>query len=732
MNFLNIALLAGAAAFLIPLIIHLLNKRKVITVRWGAMHLLHEVIRQRKRKMKIEQLLLLITRIAIPIVLALCLARPVLTALQSLGLGSSSLIVMLDDSFSMRAPAAQTTLPGGNVMEQARQDMQTMLTDLPKGSSAQVILSGGSPRKLLDQATTALDLVPKKLSDVPSMSGPLSANDAFQSATSALKDSPNAAREVLIVSDFQEADWKAIADGAALPALENLAKQEPKPQITFYRVGSDLAENLSIASADISALVAAESQPVGLRVRIKNHGKRPWQDVAVHLEADGARLRTARVSLAPEGEAVLSFTHAFDKVGDHSLSVRLEGDSFADDNAFHSIVQVRNQLNVLLIDGHPGKDPLTGAADFLELALTPHTAAAATLKDLIRTKKIDLRKLRDDDLRQQEVIIMADVDRLQGRAMSDIDKFVKDGGGLLVFAGPECDLDWYNREFHRKGQGLYPAAIKGQSRAEADAAPARILMQRFTHPAALYFNDARGGRLQDAEFRHWFEFTPGGQASSLTTDTRASSPPAMQRIFNLDRNVPLMVEKKYGRGRVIAAATTANAEWSNLPLQPFFVPLMQRLTTYLATEGSAPAWQLVGTPIRLSLEKTDLTAEFTLRDPTGQTQTLKPAKEGETVFLQSSAIAQPGIFQLQRTGSDKPTLHAFNVDGTESDLKPLPVADIQKIAQRHDASFADNLQSYQKLDRTRRHGSELWQPLLIALLALLFFEVLLQQRIAKG
>jgi len=718
MSFLNGILLLGAAAFLIPLIIHLLNKRKVVTVRWGAMHLLHEVIRQRKRKMKIEQLLLLITRIAIPIVLALCLARPVLTALRSLGLGSSSLIVMLDDSFSMRAPAAQTTLPGGTVMQQARQDMQTMLTDLPSGSSAQVVLSGGTPRKLLDQATTDLTLVPAKLSDVSSMSGPLSANDAFQAATSALKDAPNAAREVVIVSDFQEADWRAIADGAALPALEGLSKQEPKPQITFYRVGSDLAENLSIASADISALVAAESQPIGLRVRIKNHGKRPWQDVAVHLEADGARLRTARVSLAPEGEAVLSFTHAFDKVGDHSLSVRLEGDSFADDNAFHSIVQVRNQLNVLLIDGSPGSEPLSGAADFLEIALTPHTVAAATLKDLIRTKKIELRKIRNEDLRQQEVIIMADVEKLQGHTQNDIDKFVKEGGGLLVFAGPECDLDWYNREFYRKGQGLYPSAIKGQARADSDAPPARILMQRFTHPAALYFNDARAGRLQDAEFRHWFEFTPQGDQT--------------QRIFNLDRNVPLMIEKKYGRGRVIAAATTANAEWSNLPLQPFFVPLMQRLTTYLATEGSAPAWQFVGSTIRLPLERAELGSEFTLRDPTGQTQTLKSAKEGDAVFVQSPVITQSGIFQLQKVGTEKTTLLAFNIDGAESDLKALPTADIQKIAKRHDAAYADTLPAYQALDRTRRHGSELWQPLLIALLALLFVEVLLQQHIAKG
>lgn len=719
MTFLNIALLAGGLAFLIPLLIHLLNKRKVVTVRWGAMHLLHEVIRQKKRKMKIEQLLLLITRVAIPIVLALCLARPVLTALRSLGLGSSSLIVMLDDSFSMRAPAEKTAVAGASVADTARHDLQQITESLPSGSAAQVVLSGGSPRQLLDQPTTALDLVPKKLADVTSMSGPISVNDAFQTATSALKDAPTAAREIVVVSDFQEADWKAIADGAALPALENLSKQEPKPQITFYRIGSDLAENLSIASADLSALVAAETQPIGIRVRLKNHGQRPWQDIPVHLEADGARLRTARVSLAPEGEAVLSFTHAFEKVGDHSLSVRLEGDSFSDDNAFHSVVQVRNQLNVLLIDGRPGTGPLEGAADFLELALTPHTAAANSLKDLIRTRKIDQRKLRREDYKDAEVIILADCQRIQGNELTELDKFVKAGGGLLIFAGPDIDIEHYNRDLFRKGEGLLPAAIQGMARAEIADSPARVLMQRLTHPSVLYFNDARGGRLQDAEFRSWIEFAPPPNENT-------------QRILSLDRNAPLLLEKKLGQGRVIACATTANAEWTNLPLQPFFVPLMQRLTTYLATEGSAPAWQLVGTTLHLPLEKAELGAEFTLRDPTGQMQTLKSQQEGDKVFVQSPPIAQPGIFALQRVGSEKTSYLAFNTDNNESDLKALPSDQIKKIAERHEAAFADSLPSYQALDRTRRHGSELWQPLLIALLALLFFEVLLQQRIARG
>jgi hypothetical protein len=418
--------------------------------------------------------------------------------------------------------------------------------------------------------------------------------------------------------------------------------------------------------------------------------------------------------LPPDGESIINFTHAFDKVGDHSLTVRIEGDSFPDDNAFHAVVQVRNQLNVLLVDGSPSKEPLGGAADFLELALTPYQSTAATLKDLIHTTTVDAKRLREQDWTGKEVIVLADVERLPGNRLNEIDKFVRAGGGLLVFAGPHCDLDYYQREFYRKGQGLYPASLKGLQR--ADAAPARLLQQRLTHPATTYFNDARGGRLQEAEFRSWFKLEPVENATVL---------------LKLDSGSPLVLEKAAGRGRVIAAATTGNAEWSNLPLQPFFVPLMQRLVTYLATQNTAPAWQLVGTPLRLTLPVNLADTEFTLRDPTGQIQTLKPKQERDGFVLESPPILQSGIFQLSRPGAPS-TLLAYNVDPAESDLTPLPADAVKKIADRHKADYVESFDAYTKLDSSRRHGSELWQPFLLVLLALLFFEVLLQQRIAKG
>lgn len=709
MTFLNTILLAGGLAFLIPLLIHLLNKRKVVTVRWGAMHLLQEVIKQRKRKWKIEQWILLAVRIAIPIVLALCLARPVLTALRAFGLGKTSLVMLLDDSFSMRAPAA-----GGSPAERVRQDVSRILEAQPKGSDAQVILAGGSSRRLLDQATTTLDVLPKQLADTPTQAGPVKANDAIQTAAAALSKASNGARELAILSDFQASDWKSIAEGGALPALESLLKQEPKPQVTFYRLASDLTENLSIASADLSALVVAEKQPVGLRVRIQNHGKRPWQDVAVHLEADGARLRTSRVSMPSEGVSVISFTHAFETVGDHSLAVRIEGDSFPDDNAFYTVVQVRNQLNVLLVDGDPSDQPLGGAADFLELALTPYQAVAnPSLKDLIRITKIEARRLRDDDFKDKEVVILADVERFRGN-MITLEKFVKAGGGLIIFAGPHAELDWYNRDFFRKGEGLFPTSIKGLQRATSTA-PARLLQQRLTHPATLYFNDARGGRLQDAEFQSWWEFESSDKAKP---------------ILQLDRGSPLFIEKTIERGRVIAAATTADAEWSNLPLQPFFVPLMQRLVTYLATQSTLSAWDQVGAPLRLTLGKERIGGEYILRDPTGQTDTLRVRAEADKAMLESKPIAAPGIYKL--TQGTETRLLAYNIDPTESNLTSLPADQVKAIADRHEASFVESIESWQKLDRTRRHGSELWQPFLIILLALLFLEVLLQQRVAKG
>lgn len=719
MWFLNAALLAGAAALLVPLVIHLLNKRRVVTVAWGAMHLLQEALRQKKRNVRLEQLLLLIARICIPILLALCLARPVFTLLRQLpGMNQSSLVVVLDNSFSMRARGE-----GDSAGEQARSHLRRILGELPGGSDVSIILAGSPPRLLLAQPSTAMDVLTAALDNDAGLSGPADLGKALQMAQSELKRAGNAAREVLLISDFQQSDWRNISDGASLPALEALHKVEPKPLVTFFQVGGDVEENLSVASVEPSAFVVAKSQIVSLRTRVQNHGARSYQDIAVHLEADGARVRTTRISVAPEAETVLTLTHAFESAGDHSLTVRVEGDAFPEDNALSLVLPVREQVNCLVVQGENRSGaPLEGDADFLQIALSPHQSAEASLKDVIRGGIAEERAMRDQAMEGAEVVVLANVSKLNDRQLKDLEEFVKRGGGLLIFAGPSMDTKWYTDRLYQKGKGLLPCELTGFGHVEDGQPAARILSQRFTHPATTYFNDARGLRLQDAAFNHWVKFGKAeGEARTL---------------LSLDRGDALLVEKPYGKGRVLAVASSANARWTNLPLQPAFVPLMQRLVTYLATQNTAPQYQLCGATLRAAVDSTQEKATFLLMDPLSRVHELNSqADEEGNVFVDYHQTFVPGVYELRsKAGSPSEPVKkfAFNLNPAESALATFPPEKVREMAGRLDASYAASEDEYARLDRSRRHGTELWQPILLLLLLFLFGEVFLQQRISRA
>ena len=719
MSFLNAILLAGAAAFLLPLIIHLINRRRVVRIEWGAMNLLHEALRQRKRNLKLEQLLLLLTRIAIPIVLALCLARPVMSWLRQIpGLNKSSLLVLLDNSFSMRAPGV-----GGTVRDRAADDLHRVLDNLPRGSDVDVVLAGSPSRALLPETSAVHEAIFDKLQTEPSLAGPLALQDLFQTASAELKRLGNASREVLLMTDFQQSDWRTISEGGAIPGLEALKQTQPAPLLTFFRQASDLRENLSVASVEPSAFVVAKGQPIALRTHIRNHGPRAYQDIAVHLEADGARLRTTRASIAPNAETVLTLSHSFETAGDHSLTVRLEGDAFPEDNAWSIVMPVREQVNCLLISNDLKAAPLEGSTDFLEIALTPHQSAkTASLKDVIVTTNLPHLKFTEKAMNGAEVMILSDVEKFANYNTAKIEDFVKRGGGLIIFVGPSMDSRTYEQELFKNGKGLLPCSIKGAGHVDQGQTAARILSQRHTHPALTYFNDERGLKLQDASFQHWVKF------DKIEGDARV--------LLSLDRGDPLMVERPFGKGRVIVVASTANAQWNNLPLQPVFVPLMQRLVTYLATQNAAPQSQPCGTELRVPLRKEQSREFFTLTDPRNQQHELKPQTDKDgNLFLSHADTRQPGVYELrsqQAPKNDPPRRFAFHLDPAESDLTPLNPTKAREIATRAGAGYAENFQEYEALDRTRRHGSEIWQPLLLALLALLFFEVWLQQRISRA
>ena len=129
--FLNPWLLAGIAAIAAPIIIHMLVRRKVKRIRWAAMRFLQAAVRRNERRLRVEDLLLLLLRCLLLILLALALARPAFSrrgwALP--GAGPRTVVIALDNSGSMGL-----TDGGSSRFDNGKKAADQIIDQLPLGS----------------------------------------------------------------------------------------------------------------------------------------------------------------------------------------------------------------------------------------------------------------------------------------------------------------------------------------------------------------------------------------------------------------------------------------------------------------------------------------------------------------------------------------------------------------------------------------------------------------------
>ncbi|MFN6301045.1 MAG: BatA domain-containing protein, partial [Planctomycetota bacterium] len=219
MTFLNALLAFGATAFSVPLIIHLLNRSKYLTIDWGAMQFLDSSVKVNSRRIQWKQLLLLLIRCLIPVLLALAMARPLIQSWKdTAGSTPMSLAILLDDSLSMQSLQETQGRVGEKRtrLQQAIAQVQKILEELPGGSDAAIIL-GGKPVELwAEHQPSEISKRLISLNDRSEPAGRLDLSEAAREAANWLDKSSNPRRHLLVVSDFQASEWK--------PAQQDLAR----------------------------------------------------------------------------------------------------------------------------------------------------------------------------------------------------------------------------------------------------------------------------------------------------------------------------------------------------------------------------------------------------------------------------------------------------------------------------------------------------------------------------
>jgi len=613
LTLLNGLLAFGALAFTVPLAIHLLFRNRFQVMEWGAMHLLEAVVRVNRRRLQLMHLLLLLLRCLIPIVLAFCLARPVLTGFQVLpGDAPRTLVIALDDSQSMSARDSS----GQTRMERAKQSIEVLLGTLSRRD--EVMLMRSSQLSLPVSASSAQDAA-ESLRKVKAASGPVDLGNLLRAAIEAAEDGVYPQRQIVVVGDFSSDSLDDASMETLSAVAESIERKSLKPSIGFLNLGKESGQlaNLSVDSIESNSAAVIAGRGGSFQATVRNASDLPVRDLRLTWYLDGSEVGQASLTVAARSSTVARLTHRIDQVGVHLLTVSVEhADVLLEDNQRSIAVDVIDEIKVLLVDGDPAQEPLEGETDYLAIALSPFAFGGEDQPDAVQTKvclRQQLQKSVVDDA--PDLVVLANVSDLSDQERSDLSQFVMRGGTLVIFDGDQVDPADYNADWTcAEGSWKLPALLgevigetEGENRLQQPSGSHHAIYspweslrtgneQPFADIDIFAYRDLKVSRSStespavaslNVQSQQSTDESVDGAAVSVREfvgEDEDSQVGAGMTLWSLGNGAPVAVLARRGDGNVVQFSIPCDTAWASLPLRLVFLPMMQQLV--LDTAGN--------------------------------------------------------------------------------------------------------------------------------------------------
>lgn len=674
MSFLFPTLLTiGLPLVAVPILIHLINLRRQQRIRWAAMQFLMESQRRNRRWIVFKQLLLLATRMAVIALVVLMLAQLVLRNewLGILGRGTTHHLVLLDDSYSMSdrwndsSAFSEARRAVQAIVDQASSQPDTQLVTLLRFSEAASLSAGAQPKVFGEPINDAFR------GKLESLLGALDVSETDVGPADALKAIPRLplAEEgqtliLYLLSDFRARNFASATDIRKL--LADLAKDEKISQSRLVRCVTESRPNLAITSLAPDSGVRAAGVEMWMSITVANYGDAPARGVTVQLEQDGDALPALALDeISPRDQTTHKFRVQFASTGAHELKASLGPDAVDIDNRRYYACDLPAARPVLIIDGSP--DGRGGRQLSLALApggnirtgWQPHVEPASFLVDV-------------DRLNEQAAVFLLDMPRLADDELAALESYVRSGGGLALFVGPQTDRSFYNDRLYRNGEGIFPTPLKLPTQLmdrEGEATPDLEVTQ---HPLFQVLAGRRNDFLPLVMVDYYY---------AVPDDWAPDADDGVRILARLRNNAPLVVEKKFGAGHVVAQLTklssgdTPLGRWSNWSLNPAFPVLANELVSYLAAARRVDPIHDVGDDLVVSVEegKYEPTVRFVL-PAEGKARAevpveAKPSQGKLTAKL--PGVAASGVYQVRLQplqGELEIRDFAVNVAAGEGDL----------------------------------------------------------------
>src|SRR3984957_15311275 len=603
--------LAGLAGLALPLYLHLLKRQTTMPKQVSSLMLFESRTQSSTRHRRLRYFLLLSLRMLWLALLILAFANPFIKRNAATLASNRLVLLVVDNSFSMRA---------GTRLSDARDAAIGVLSG--KGAARAQVAAFGSQLRLMTQPIEDQSALRAAVQAIQ----PGDAHGNFGELARAVRsmaESVHTPIELHLFSDMQRSQLAATFSDMTLPANVTLLT---------HAVVSKAQPNWTVESVDAPGQVwGKDAKPVRVEAVIAGYGT-PAAQRSVSLVVNGKTTATKTVAVPANGRATVDFPALEVPYGFNRCEVRIDDDTFADDDLRRFAVERSDPQKALLIHNYgDNRSPL-----YVNAALSSAAQSAFTLES------INVNEAADRRPSNYAFIVLSDLSSLPSLLENSLTQYVRSGGSLLIAAGTSAG-----------GRSQIP--IFGAHIIETrdyNRVPDRYMAvgsSDSSYPAV-----AKAGGWRGVKFFYALDVDPG------------AGPNAARVIVRLGDQTPLLLEKRIGEGRVVLLTSGLDNLTNDFPLNPAFVPFIEQTARYLAGSERQGGARTVDAYLDLrNARESGQSVEVT--DPDGK----RPLTLREAASAQSFQLTQAGYYQL-RLANGRQDEVGVNPDPKESNLDVIP------------------------------------------------------------
>ncbi|MCA9319823.1 MAG: BatA domain-containing protein, partial [Planctomycetes bacterium] len=700
------SMLWWAMAAAVPLIIHLLSRRRYRRVPWAAMEFLNRAVKKIRRRLRFENLLLMLLRMAVLLLLALAFANPRAPGdglFATVSGGSRTVIVALDTSFSMEA---RDQLDRSS-FEKAKRLGLTLVDGLDVERDAAAFVTIGSPAHLQTRLTRDVALVRQRIEETQPGFGTTEVLGALRVVAGLLSEPEldeefPGPRTIYFLTDLQRSSFLAPVTAKAHGELQALREIDPglepvlrelqdlRTEVVFVDAGGveDDIANVAVTALSQSGKPLVAGRLAVFECRVRNFGRQTVSgELQFYLDGEQTFVQRERVTdlkgvdsgVEAETEQVVRFSVQIDDAGWHHVAARWVDDVLKVDNLRRLAVPVRERMRVLAVHGGTVQPGTEKSTFYLARAFDPWHGSIETGTSIFEVEETGSIGFNSKDLSQYDLVVLSDVPELPGARTTELEDWVRAGGALLCFPGPSFEVSGrlgagtgtVNGVFWKNGLGLMPASLASViGGTEMSGESWRLQFDDLDHPATAYFKDlkVRAGVTRMPVYRF----------AEAQVDPADESVRVLASFVRPDRpglgSYPAILERRFGDGKVVLVTTSADTSWNIYGVTPAYVPMVTEIAQFLVSEGRRENL-MVGDayPLRLPPTVSRVTVE-SMDEPAQERATTLVADQTATE-LNLRRLAKPDRIRLswiRQEGIRDPIrdvrVVTVNVDPEESDL----------------------------------------------------------------